>query len=47
VEIEGWVDPDLTVTDADALGQQVADAIASQLPDAGSFTWTPRAAPAR
>ena len=47
VEIEGWVDPDLTVTGADALGQQVAQAIASQLPDAGSFTWTPRAAPAR
>ena len=47
VEIEGWVDPDLTVTGADALGRQVAQAIASQLPDAGSFTWTPRAAPAR
>jgi len=46
VEIEGWVDPDLTVTDADALGQQIAQAIASQLPEAGSFTWTPRAAPA-
>ena len=41
VEIEGWVDPDLTVTGADALGQQVARAIASQLPEAGSFTWTP------
>ena len=47
VEIEGWVDPDLTVTGADALGRQVARAIASQLPEAGSFTWTPRAAPAR
>ncbi len=47
VEIEGWVDPGLTVTGADALGQQVAQAIAGQLPDAGSFTWTPRAAPAR
>jgi len=46
VEIEGWVDPDLTVTNADAIGQQVAQAIASQLPEAGSFTWTPRAAPA-
>jgi len=46
VEIEGWVDPDLTVTGADALGQQIAQAIASQLPEAGSFTWTPRAAPA-
>jgi cation diffusion facilitator family transporter len=47
VEIEGWVDPDLTVTGADAIGQQIAQAIASQLPEAGSFTWTPRAAPAR
>jgi cation diffusion facilitator family transporter len=47
VEIEGWVDPDLTVTGADAIGRQVARAIASQLPEAGSFTWTPRAAPAR
>jgi len=46
VEIEGWVDPDLTVTGADALGQQIAQAIASQLPEAGSFTWTPRAASA-
>src|SRR6202044_1438927 len=47
VEIEGWVDPDLPVPAAAALGQQVAQAIASQLPEAGSFTWTPRAAPAR
>jgi hypothetical protein len=47
MEIEGWVDPDLTVSGADALGQQIAQAIASQLPEVGSFTWTPRAAPAR
>jgi hypothetical protein len=47
VEIEGWVDPDLSVTGADAIGQQVAQAIASQLPEAGSFIWTPQAAPAR
>ncbi|MFY9932527.1 MAG: cation diffusion facilitator family transporter [Streptosporangiaceae bacterium] len=46
VEIEGWVDPALTVSSADALGQQVAEAVASQLPQAGSFTWTARAAPA-
>jgi cation diffusion facilitator family transporter len=46
LEIEGWVDPALTVSSADALGQQVAEAIASQLPEAGSFTWTARAAPA-
>src|ERR1700691_1988282 len=42
VEIEGWVDPDLTVSDADALGEQIAQAIASQLPEAGSLNWIPR-----
>ncbi len=47
LEIEGWVDPDLTVAGSDALGQQVAQAIAGHLPEVGSFTWTPRAAPAR
>jgi cation diffusion facilitator family transporter len=45
VEIEGWVDPDLTARDADALGRLVGDAITRQLPEAGSFTWTTRAAP--
>ena len=45
VEIEGWVDPDLTARNADALGRQVADAIARELPEAGSLTWTTRAAP--
>ena len=46
VEIEGWVDPDLPVRDADALGRQVADALAEQVSEAGSLTWTTRAAPA-
>jgi cation diffusion facilitator family transporter len=46
VEIEGWVDPGLTVSDADVLGQQIALEVARQLPDMGSFTWTARAAPA-
>jgi cation diffusion facilitator family transporter len=46
VEVEGWVDPGLTVTDADALGQRVASAVAQAIPDMGSFTWTARAAPA-
>ena len=44
VEIEGWVDPDLTASGSDTLGQQVALAVARQLPDMGSFTWTTRAA---
>lgn len=45
VEIEGWADPDLTARDSDALGRQVADAIAQHLPQAGSLTWASRAAP--
>lgn len=45
VEVEGWVDPGMTARDADALGRLVADQISRQLPEAGSFTWTTRAAP--
>ena len=46
VEIEGGVDPDLPAKDADAMGRRVAGHISRQLPEAGSFTWTTRAAPA-
>jgi divalent metal cation (Fe/Co/Zn/Cd) transporter len=45
IEIEGWVDPGLTARDSDALGRHVADAVARQLPEAGSLTWSTRAAP--
>jgi cation diffusion facilitator family transporter len=45
VEIEGWVDPDLPAREADALGRQVAAAMAREVPETGSFTWTARAAP--
>jgi cation diffusion facilitator family transporter len=45
VEIEAWVDPDLTARAADALGRQAAQAVSRQVPDMGSFTWTTRAAP--
>jgi cation diffusion facilitator family transporter len=45
VEIEGWVAPDLPARDADALGCQVAAALAQQLPEAGSLTWITRAVP--
>ena len=45
VEIEGWVDPDLTARDADELGRLVASELSRQLPEAGSLTWTTRAAP--
>jgi cation diffusion facilitator family transporter len=46
IEVEGWVDPDLTARDADALGRIVAGEISRQLPEAGSLTWITRAAPA-
>ena len=46
VEIEGWVDPVLPAKDADALGRLVAGKLSGQLPEAGSLTWTTRAAPA-
>jgi len=46
VEIEGWADPGLPARDADALGRLVADSLSRQLPEAGNFTWTTRAAPA-
>jgi cation diffusion facilitator family transporter len=44
VEIEGWVDPDLSARESDSLGRQVAAAIAEQMPEAGSLTWAARAA---
>jgi hypothetical protein len=46
VEIEGWVDPDLPAKDADAMGRLVARKLSRELPEAGSLTWTTRAAPA-
>jgi cation diffusion facilitator family transporter len=46
VEVEGWVDPGLSARDADALGRLVAGQVSRQLPEAGSLTWTTRAAPA-
>jgi cation diffusion facilitator family transporter len=45
VDIEGWVDPDMSARDSDALGRRVADAIAANLPEASSLTWITRAGP--
>ncbi len=45
LEIEGWVSPDQTTRDADAIGRQVARAMSRDLPEAGSLTWISRAAP--
>ena len=47
VEIEGWVDPDLPARDTDAIGRQVATALARDLPQTGSITWASRAGPSR
>jgi divalent metal cation (Fe/Co/Zn/Cd) transporter len=42
VEVEGWVDGNLSVADADRIGQAVAGRVAHELPDMRSFTWTAR-----
>jgi cation diffusion facilitator family transporter len=46
IEIEGWIHPELTTTEADAIGLQVAGQVSRQLPAAASLTWAARAAPA-
>jgi cation diffusion facilitator family transporter len=45
LEIEGWVAPELTAREADAIGRLVASEVSRQLPEASSLTWTARAAP--
>ena len=42
VEVEGWVDADSTVADADRTGQLVAERVAARLPEVRSFSWTAR-----
>ncbi len=44
VEVEGFLDPQMPLTAADETGRRVAAAVASQIPDMQSFTWTARAA---
>ena len=46
VEIEGWVDPGLSVAQADQLGVRLAQDVHDGLPEARSVTFTPRAMPA-
>lgn len=41
IEIEGWVDPDLPVRDADELGCQVAAALAGKFPTQGASPGLP------
>lgn len=42
VEVEGWVDPDTTVAEADRIGQRVADQLSARLPEMRSFSWASR-----
>ena len=42
VEVEGWVDAATPVSDADRVGQEVANAVSSAIPEIRSFTWTAR-----
>jgi cation diffusion facilitator family transporter len=42
VEVEGWVDSETSVTDADRIGRRVADRLSARLPEMRSFTWAAR-----
>jgi divalent metal cation (Fe/Co/Zn/Cd) transporter len=42
IEVEGWVDADTSVTEADQVGQAVADRLTQELPEMRSFAWTAR-----
>lgn len=44
LEVEGWVDAGTTLAKCESIGTAVAAAIASDLPEVRSFTWTARAA---
>jgi divalent metal cation (Fe/Co/Zn/Cd) transporter len=44
VEVEGFLDPDTPLAEADQIGRSVAAALAAQIPEMHSFTWTARAA---
>ena len=42
VEVEGWLDTDLTIGDADHVGHLVAEQLAQALPGMRTFTWIAR-----
>ncbi|MGZ4525822.1 MAG: cation diffusion facilitator family transporter [Mycobacterium sp.] len=44
VELEGFLDPDTPLAEADRIGRLVAAALAPQIPEMHNFTWTARAA---
>jgi cation diffusion facilitator family transporter len=43
VEVEGWLNPDIMVAEADRIGRLVADRLSLRLPEMRSFTWAARA----
>jgi len=45
IEIQGWVNPTLSVHDADELGRHVNKAIHDAVPKAPAISFTPRAMP--
>lgn len=44
VEIEGFLNPDTALAEAECIGRAVASVLAPQIPEMRSFTWTARAA---
>jgi hypothetical protein len=42
VEVEGWLDKELSVGEADWIGQRVAAVVAGAVPEMRSFTFTAR-----
>jgi cation diffusion facilitator family transporter len=47
IEVEGWVDPTLSVHDADELGCLASNAIHNAVPQARAISFTPRAMPSQ
>ena len=44
IELEGWVDGRMSVAEADRIGQAVASAVGSAVPEVRSLTWSARGA---
>ena len=44
IELEGWVDGRMSVAEADRIGQTVASAVGSAVPEVRSLTWSARGA---
>jgi hypothetical protein len=42
IDVEAFLNPDITIAEADEIGHLVATALTPQIPDTRSFTWTAR-----